>query len=62
MKTYARYKYTTDYTAKRIGTGWHIVEKEYVQYYPSGRHNTLVINGCAVKACHCEIVQVIENK
>lgn len=60
MKTYARYKYTTDYTAKCIGAGWHIVEKEYLLQYPSGRHNTLVINGYAVKACHCEIVQVIE--
>ena len=58
LKTYARYKYTTDLTAKRVGNDWHEVTKEYVQYYPSGRHNTLVICGCAVKARHCEIVQV----
>lgn len=58
MKTYARYIYTTDYTAKRVGNGWHEVTKEYMMYYPSGRQNTVVINGVAVKARHCEIVQV----
>lgn len=58
MITYARYIYTTDFTAKRVGNQWHKVTKEYVQYYPSGRHTTIVINGVAVKARHCEIVQV----
>lgn len=58
MITYARYIYTTDLTAKRVGNQWHKVTKEYVQYYPSGRHTTIVINGVAVKARHCEIVQV----
>lgn len=43
MKTYARYIYTWDMTAKRVGNGWHEV-----------------INGVAVKARHCEIVQVYD--
>ena len=58
METYARYKYTQDMTAKRVGSGWHKVTREYMMYYPSGRHTTLVINSVAVKACHCEVVQV----
>ena len=61
LKTYARYIYTQDFTAKRIGNEWHEVTKEYVQYYPSGRHATVVICGCAVKARHCEIVQVFNR-
>ena len=61
LVTYARYKYTQDLTGRRLGKGWHKVTKEYIQWYPSGRHNTVVINGCAVKACHCEVVQVIEQ-
>lgn len=60
MKTYARYIYTWDMTAKRVGNGWHEVTKEYMMYYPSGRQNTVVINGVAVKARHCEIVQVYD--
>ena len=58
METYARYIYTQDYTAKRVGSGWHKVSKEYIMRYPSGTHTTIVINGVAVKAKHCEIIQV----
>jgi hypothetical protein len=58
MKTYARYKYTTDYTAKRIGNRWIEVTREYVMYYPSGRQSVVVLQGVAVKARHCEIIQV----
>lgn len=58
LKTYARYKYTKDLTAKMVGNEWHEVTKEEMRYYPSGRKNTVVINGVAVKADHCEIVQV----
>lgn len=58
LKTYARYTYTTDYTAKRVGNCWHEVTKEYMMYYPSGRQLTIVIDGIAIKARHCEIVQV----
>jgi hypothetical protein len=58
MKTYARYIYTTDYTAKRVGNGWHEVTKEYMMYYPSGRQLAIVIDGIAIKARQCEIVQV----
>lgn len=61
MKTYARYIYTTDWTAKKIGNGWHEVTKEYLLQYPSGKQNTLVIGGVAVKARHCEIVQVFDK-
>ena len=58
METYARYIYTTDYTAKRVGNGWHKVSKEYMMRYPSGLQCTIVINGVSVKARHCEIIQV----
>ena len=58
MKTYARYTYNNDSTAKMLGNRWHIVEKECIKYYPSGQHNTITINGISVKAKYCEIVQV----
>ena len=58
MKTYARYIYTQDMTAKRIGNEWIEVTQEYVMYYPSGRQSVVVLRGIAVKARHCEIVQV----
>lgn len=58
MKIYARYKYTKDFTAKIVGNAWHEVTKEEMRNYPSGRRNTVVINGVAVKADYCEIVQV----
>ena len=58
MKTYARYIYTQDMTAKRIGNGWIEVTQEYVMYYPSGRQSVVVLQGVAVKARHCEIIQV----
>ena len=58
MKTYARYIYTQDMTAKRIGNEWIEVTQEYVMCYPSGRQNVVVLRGVAVKARHCEIIQV----
>lgn len=62
MKTYARYIYTWDMIAKRVGNEWHEVTKEYVDYFPSGRQTVLVINGVSVKARHCEIAQVFIKK
>ena len=59
IKTYARYTYTKDITAKMIGNGWIEVEREMVKYFPSGRHNVVVIKGMIIKARDCEIVQVI---
>lgn len=56
--TYARYNYTNDVAGRQLGNRWYKVTKEYLQYYPSGRQTTLIIGGCAVKARHCEIVQV----
>lgn len=58
MATYARYKFTTDRQAKMIGTGWHLVTKEYSMFTPSGLNNYITINGVSVKARHCEVVQV----
>lgn len=58
MKTYARYTYTKDITARRIGNGWIEVSKEYQQWFPSGKQTVLVLNGCAVKAKFCKIIQV----
>ena len=62
LVTYARYKYTTDMVGRQLGNTWYEVTKEYTQWYPSGRHTTIVIQGHAVKACHCEIVQIIKIK
>ena len=56
--TYARYIYTNDFIGKKLNNKWYKVSKEYMTWYPSGRHTTLVIDGVAVKARHCEIVQV----
>ena len=58
MKTYARYTYNNDSTARMIGNGWHEVTREYTQHRPSGKHTIIVIDGVAVKAKHCEIAQV----
>ena len=58
MKTYAKYIYSKDVTARRIGTGWIEVTKEYQQWFPSGRQTVLVLNGLGVKARHCKIIQV----
>ena len=62
LKTYARYKYNNDVTGRRIGGRWLLVTEEYIRWYPSGRHNTLIVGGWAVKACHCEIVQVFVKR
>ena len=58
MATYARYNFTTGWEASKIGTGWHLVTNERIMYTPSGRHTYITINGVAVKARHCEVVQV----
>ena len=58
MLTYARYKYKNDVMGKVLGTEWYLVTSERMTYYPSGRHNTLIINGYAVKAKHCDVVQI----
>lgn len=61
MKTYARYKYTNSWEAKLIGCGWHEITAEYTKYYPSGKHLTVIVNGLAVKARECELVQVFDK-
>lgn len=58
MSTYARYNFTTGREAERIGTDWHLVTNEYTMRTPSGIHQYITINGVAVKARHCEVVQV----
>ena len=58
IKTYARYIFK-DATARLIGNGWHEITEEKSKYFPSGRHIVVIINGYAIKASHCEIVQVI---
>ena len=60
MKTYARYKYKKFGPYDEIGNNWYEIEREFYDYYPSGRQNTLIIAGCRVKARDCEIIQVIE--
>lgn len=59
LKTYARYIYKNDGTARCIGNGWIEVTKEYMMWFPSGRQNVVVLKGLAIKAKHCEIIQVI---
>ena len=58
MVTYARYNFTTGWEATKIGIGWHLVTNERIMRTPSGVHQYITINGVAVKARHCEIVQV----
>lgn len=58
MKEYARYKYTTEWEADRIGAGYHEVTASKMLRTPSGLNEYITINGVSVKARHCEIVQV----
>lgn len=61
MKTYARYNYTFDFAGQKLGGKWYEVEAEKMVCYPSGKRNTLILNGIGVKADHCEIIQVFER-
>lgn len=61
MKTFAKYKFTKDWTAQRIGNDWLEVTNEYQQFTPSGLNNYVVIGGVGVKARFCEIIQVFEK-
>ena len=58
IKTYARYRYH-DGTVNLIGNDWHEITEEKTKYFPSGRHNVVMIKGIAIKARDCEIVQII---
>ena len=58
MATYARYNFTTGWEASKIGEGWHLVTNEKTLRTPSGTHQYITINGVAVKARHCTVVQV----
>lgn len=58
MKEYARYNYTTGWEAQKIGSGWHEITNTRTLRTPSGRHTYITINGVAVKARHCTVVQV----
>lgn len=60
MKTYARYRYTYGVTAQKLGNEWHEVTAEFLQWYPSGRRLTVVVNGMKVKADDCELIQVFD--
>lgn len=61
MKTYAQYKYPQFLMGQALGSAWYEVQDEWSQYYPSGLHHTIKINGKAVKAKDCIIVQVFEK-
>lgn len=58
MATYARYNYTIGWEADKIGSEWHLVTREVTRRTPSGIHQYITINGVAVKARHCTVVQV----
>ena len=58
MSTYAKYNFTKRWEAEKIGEGWHLVTSEKTMRTPSGVHQYITINGVAVKARHCVVVQV----
>ena len=58
MSTYAKYNFTKGWEAEKIGEGWHLVTSEKTMHTPSGTHQYITINGVAVKAKHCVVVQV----
>lgn len=58
MSTYAKYNFTKGWEAERIGEGWHLVTSERTMRTPSGTHQYITINGVAVKARYCVVVQV----
>ena len=58
MSTYAKYNFTKGWEAEKIGEGWHLVTSEKTMRTPSGTHQYITINGMAVKAKHCVVVQV----
>ena len=58
MSTYAKYNFTKGQEAEKIGEGWHLVTSEKTMRTPSGTHQYITINGVAVKARHCVVVQV----
>lgn len=58
MVTYARYNYRVGWEANKIGKGWHLVTNEKILRSPSGVHQYITINGVAVKARHCTVIQV----
>lgn len=58
MVTYARYNFTIGWEASKIGESWYLVTNEKTLRTPSGIHQYITINGVAVKARHCEVVQV----
>ena len=58
MSTYAKYNYTVGWEANKIGEGWHLVTNEKTLRTPSGIYQYITINGVAVKARHCTVVQV----
>lgn len=58
MSTYAKYNFTKGWEAEKIGEGWHLVTNERTMCTPSGVHQYITINGVAVKARHCVVVQV----
>ena len=58
MSTYARYNYRVEWEANKIGKGWHLVTNEKILRSPSGVHQYITINGVAVKARHCTVIQV----
>ena len=58
MSTYAKYNFTKGWEAEKIGEGWHLVTSEKTRRTPSGTHQYITINGVAVKARHCVVVQV----
>lgn len=58
LYTYAKYNFTYDWKANKIGEGWHLVTNEQIIFTPSGKHTYVTINGMAVKAKFCTIIQV----
>lgn len=62
MKMYAKYhKSAVLYPYNVLGDNWYPITDERIVYYPSGKHNTITINGIPVKAKYCTIVYVFDK-
>lgn len=61
MKTYARYIPIDEWDRQHRDCAWYEVTKEKTFKSAGGYNDYVVINGKAVKAKQCEIIQVFEK-
>lgn len=62
MKMYAQHKPSgVLYPYNVLGDKWYPLTAEKVVVYPSGRHNTITINGIPVKEKYCNVIYVFDK-